>query len=117
MKCKKTFDLVTPIYLDIQKLSFNASQPMDPKAFKQLLKTTPKFINILAENGIHAPKDLLWYFPRTYEDRRDIKPISLLKFDGSTEITKGKVIKKSLIRTPRGKKLATIEFIDEQDNK
>ena len=90
---------------------------MDPKEFKSLLKTTPKFINILAEHGIYEPKDLLWYFPRTYEDRRDIKPLSLLTYDWSVEITKGKVTKKSLIRTPRWKRLATIEFIDEQENK
>jgi RecG-like helicase len=61
---------------------------MDPKEFKSLLRTTPKFINILAEHGIHEPKDFLWYFPRTYEDRRDIRPLALLKYDESVEITK-----------------------------
>ena len=90
---------------------------MEHKEFKKLLKTTDKFVNILASNGITSPEDLLWYFPRTYEDRREIKPLSLLIPDDSTQITKGKVIKKSMIRTPRGKSLVTIQFIDEQENK
>ena len=90
---------------------------MDPKEFKKLLKTTDKFVTILASNAITSPEDLLWYFPRTYEDRREIKPLALLNDDGTTQITKGKIIKKALIRTPRGKRLATMEFIDEQENK
>lgn len=90
---------------------------MDQKAFTKLLKTTAKFTNILAQHSIRTPEDLLWYFPRTYEDRTQIKPLSLLQTDNTVQITKGKVVKKSIITTPRGKKLVDIHFIDEEENK
>lgn len=90
---------------------------MDNKAYKSTLKTTDKYVNILKANGYESPEKLLWYFPRTYEDRRQIKPLSQLKYDGSQEITKAKVIKKWMIRTPTGKQLIEIQLIDEEENK
>ena len=48
------------------------------KEFKKILKTTGKYIQILAENGITNTEELLLYFPRAYEDRRNLKMISQL---------------------------------------
>jgi hypothetical protein len=43
---------------------------------KTLLKTTPRYISLLALNGISTPKQLLLNFPRTYEDRSTLVPIA-----------------------------------------
>jgi len=45
---------------------------------KEQLKTTNKYSSILESNGIKTIKDLLQYFPRSYEDRSFIKPLSEL---------------------------------------
>ncbi|MDR2540610.1 MAG: hypothetical protein LBD11_02215 [Candidatus Peribacteria bacterium] len=62
---------------------------------KQLLKTTPRYISILAQNGIQTLKDFFNYFPRAYEDRSQIKPLNALIFDekGKTA-TKGMIVQK-----------------------
>ncbi len=48
---------------------------------KSLIRTTPKYISILASVDIHTAKDFLEYFPRTYQDRTQITPLSELFFD------------------------------------
>lgn len=80
---------------------------------KSQLKTTPKYINILKNNGIESLKDLMLYFPRTYEDRKEIKNLSTVITDGTLQTVKWMVTKKSMFTTPRGKKISQIHFIDE----
>jgi RecG-like helicase len=48
---------------------------------KEQLKTTSKYSSILENNGIITIKDLLQYFPRSYEDRSFIKALSELVFN------------------------------------
>lgn len=85
---------------------------------KSLLSTTSKYLDLLAQNWIHTPEDLLHYFPRTYEDRREIKQLDQLLLDGwVAQTVKGKITKKALITTGRGRKMTTIEFIDEHEKK
>jgi RecG-like helicase len=60
----------------------------------KFLKTTGKQIGILAVNDIHTTEDLLRYFPRTYEDRTQIKTIDQVVYDGSSQVLKGKIVKK-----------------------
>ncbi|MEI6117762.1 MAG: hypothetical protein WCP92_00405 [bacterium] len=64
---------------------------------KIALKTTPKYIKILADEGITTVKDFLQYYPRAYEDRSTIRNLNELIFNekGMTA-TKGKIIKKSI---------------------
>jgi RecG-like helicase len=50
-------------------------------SLKDELKTTPKYVQILAQNGITTMKDFFNYFPRTYEDRSKIAPLDSLIFD------------------------------------
>ena len=50
-------------------------------SLKDELKTTPRYIQILAQNGITTMKDFFNYFPRTYEDRSKIAPLDSLIFD------------------------------------
>ena len=80
---------------------------------KSFLKTTPRYLNILAQNGISSIKSFFNYFPRTYEDRASIQPINNLQINEKwTTATKGKIISKKIIR--RGSKtLYDITFADE----
>jgi RecG-like helicase len=42
---------------------------------KSFLKTTPKYLSILDKNWIRTIKEFLQYFPRTYEDRSQLKTL------------------------------------------
>lgn len=80
---------------------------------KKILKTNGRYIQILAENGIHTVADLLQYFPRTYEDRSSILTLKNLYIDWQTTIaTKWQIIEKKF--SPRwGKKVYEIMFQDQ----
>lgn len=84
---------------------------------KLALKTTPKYIKILAAQGITTVKDFLQYFPRAYEDRSTIRNLNELIFNekGMTA-TKGKITKKSIFMRG-GKRIYTINFVDPIGNK
>jgi ATP-dependent DNA helicase RecG len=81
---------------------------------KDQLKTTNKYISILENNGIKDTKDLLQYFPRTYEDRSFIQPLSQLNINEKwVATTKGKILEKKF--SPRkGRKVYECSFVDEQ---
>ena len=81
---------------------------------KKQLRTTPKYINILKSNGIQTLKDLMLYFPRTYEDRKEIKNLGTVLTDGTLQTVKGLITKKSVFTTSTGKKISQIHFVDEE---
>ncbi|MEI7563121.1 MAG: hypothetical protein WCJ39_05655 [bacterium] len=84
---------------------------------KLLLKTTPKYIEILAKNGITTIKDFLQYFPRTYEDRSTIRPLDALQVnEKGIAATKGHILSKSIFARG-GKRIYDIKFVDEKGNK
>ncbi len=84
---------------------------------KLALKTTPKYIKILATVGITTVKDFLQYFPRAYEDRSTIRNLHELIFnEKGITATKGKILKKSIF-IRGGKKIYTINFVDTVGNK
>ncbi|MFA5748292.1 MAG: hypothetical protein WC872_04260, partial [Candidatus Absconditabacterales bacterium] len=84
---------------------------------KSTLKTTPKYISILAKNGINTIKDFLQYFPRTYEDRASIRNLKELIFnEKGITATKGQIISKKFFARG-GKKIYDIQFLDEIGNK
>jgi len=95
-------------------MSMSGTNTTDRDDFRKQLKTTGKYVDILHANGFFTITDLLHFYPRTYEDRRDIRPLSMLNYAWGTEITKAKVVKKWMIRTPTGKKLIEIKFVDEE---
>ena len=67
-------------------------------SLKDELKTTPRYVNILASNWITTMKDFFNYFPRTYEDRSKIAPLDSLIFDAKwVAATKWIIIKKTRI--------------------
>ena len=61
----------------------------------------PKRAKFLARLGIRSIRDLLYFFPRKYQDRRLIKKISTLT-PGEKVLIKGKVIVTSLKRSQKG---------------
>ena len=67
-------------------------------SLKDELKTTPRYVQILAQNGITTMKDFFNYFPRTYEDRSKIAPLDSLIFDAKgIAATKWVITKKSRV--------------------
>ena len=84
---------------------------------KTALKTTPKYLKILAAEGIVTVKDFLQYFPRAYEDRSTIRNLHELIFnEKGITATKGKIIKKTIFMRG-GKRIYTINFVDPIGNK
>ena len=84
---------------------------------KSILKTTPRYIKILADQWITTVKDFLQHFPRAYEDRSTIRNLNELIFnEKGITATKGKIVKKSIFM--RGwRKIYTINFVDPIGNK
>ena len=67
-------------------------------SLKDELKTTPRYVQILAQNGITTMKDFFNYFPRTYEDRSKIAPLDSLIFDAKwITATKWVITKKTRV--------------------
>ncbi|MCK4935716.1 MAG: ATP-dependent DNA helicase RecG [Elusimicrobiales bacterium] len=61
----------------------------------------PKRVKMLEGLGVRAIWDLIYYFPRRYEDRSHIKPISQVR-EGNLETIKGRVLTLGTWK-PRGK--------------
>lgn len=75
---------------------------MDLKTSAQYIKGVgPARFELLNRLGIHTVGDLLYYFPRAYEDRRNIRSISELE-EGSFATVKAEVVKASLRRSRSG---------------
>ncbi len=54
-------------------------------------------------------------FPRTYEDRQEIKTLNTLSTEWNIQTVKGYITKKSMFQTPWGKKISQVHFIDEEE--
>lgn len=80
--------------------------------FKKRLRTTPKYINTLADRQIKNQRDFFYYFPRDYEDRSSIKTISELQ-EWIKSVVKAKIVDKNLIHTSRWKKIIEFKLQDE----
>lgn len=52
------------------------------------IRTTKKYSTLLASNGIQSIKELLEYFPRTYEDRSQIKTLQEITTDNRVQTVK-----------------------------
>ena len=59
----------------------------------------PKKEVVFNKLGVYTVKDLLYYFPFRYEDRRNVKKISQLK-EGELSVVKGKVLSSHLKKIP-----------------
>lgn len=84
---------------------------------KIALKTTSKYLKILADAWIMSVKDFLQYFPRAYEDRSTIRNLNELIFnEKGITATKWNIIKKNIFMRG-GKKIYNIIFVDPVGNK
>ncbi|MBU0626358.1 hypothetical protein KKG31_06870 [Patescibacteria group bacterium] len=91
---------------------------------KLLLRTTPKYVSLLAQNGIVTVQDFLQYFPRAYEDRSNLKTLNEINQDSmffkneknEKVMVKCQIVKKSVFYRG-GKKIYDIQFADELGNK
>ena len=87
------------------------------KTLKEYLKTTPKYVNLLQANGVATMKQFLQYFPRTYEDRKNMVTLHEMQSEDIAYSVKVHVQKKVLIKTPRGKKILELQVVDTKDVK
>ena len=74
----------------------------------------PKRAEIFSSLGIDTVEDLLYYFPRRYEDRRNLATISTLK-EGQTQTIKAKVLVKGERRSYRRHSFTITEMAVEDD--
>ncbi len=68
------------------------------KSIQYIKGVGPKRAQSLGRLGIRTVKDLLYYFPRTHQDRSRVEEISKLA-DGATSMVKGVVFKIKSFRT------------------
>ncbi len=54
---------------------------------KKQLKTTPRYATILQKNGINTLKDFLQYFPRDYENRKDMITLDQVNLEDKLSIS------------------------------
>lgn len=85
--------------------------------FKTILKTTPKYVQLLANAGIHTIKDFFQYFPRAYEDRENLKTFDQLNDPLTPYSVKVKVTEKKIQIRPGGKKITDIHVEDTKGQK
>ncbi|MCM8784221.1 MAG: ATP-dependent DNA helicase RecG [Candidatus Omnitrophica bacterium] len=71
----------------------------------------PKRCKDLQRLGVNSVFDLLYLFPRRYEDRREFKKVSRLE-DGRTELVMGEVIFTNLRRSRRGIYIFEVRITD-----
>lgn len=81
------------------------------KLYEDLEELNDKILKKLKKLGIKSPFDLLYYFPRTYEDRTNIKSIGDLRGE-EYAVVKGKVVSANLTTSSTRKKLFKARISD-----
>ncbi|NQT95768.1 MAG: ATP-dependent DNA helicase RecG [Candidatus Omnitrophica bacterium] len=76
----------------------------------------PDRLKLLKRLGISTVQDCLLHFPRRYEDRSNLKPISELKED-EYQTVKGKVLSSSVFSTRRGRRIFQLAVGDDSGKK
>lgn len=82
-------------------------RPPDPDMNVQFVKGVGERLSkLFGKLGIFTAQDLLWHFPRRYEDRRSMRRIAQLHA-GETACFRGKIVVADNMRTPRSGTLLT----------
>src|SRR3989338_421419 len=87
------------------------------------LKTSPRYLKgvgpersaLLARLGLRTLEDLFYFFPRRYEDRRQVKSVSDLLV-GEKECAAGVVSSRGLIRTRNGQTIFKVVVSDKMSH-
>jgi len=79
---------------------------------KQLLKTSPRYISLLAQTWIQSVKDFLLCFPRAYEDRWTLKTFETLEFESKVAQSCKVLVTNKTVQPRWNKKLYSIEITD-----
>ncbi len=87
--------------------------PSVAPTLKDCLKTTSTYLGLLAANGIKTMQDFFQYFPRTFEDRKNIVLLKDLQSEQVIYTVKMLVEKITILKTGRGKKIITYACVDE----
>lgn len=86
-----------------------------PNSLEDSIDTLPgvgeKRAEALAQLGVETLRDLLFHFPRTYEDRRNVTAISEVK-DGDSVTILAEVVKSKVVRLRRRLSLAEVTLKD-----
>src|SRR5947209_17433688 len=87
--------------------------PADPLAQNvQFLKGVgPERAEVLQRLGIHTVRDLLFHFPRAYEDLTDVRPISGLQ-EGKLQTVRGEVVEIEGRRLADGRCVVSVVLSD-----
>jgi len=88
---------------------------LDAKLTSSFLHTTPVYIKKLNEMGIMTVRDLLYYFPRGYEDRTHIRKIHEIDLN-QLNVIKGKITNIENLMTKGYKKITRAELEDDVGN-
>jgi len=81
--------------------ALNNESPDEPTGIQFLKSVGPKRARLLEKLGISKPEDLLYHFPRRYEDRSNLKKFFQLKH-GDHETVMGTVVSCQDIRPRKG---------------
>lgn len=84
---------------------------------KQYLKTTPKYINLLAQNGIQTIRDFFLNFPRTYEDRKNITLLQDIQSEQIQYTVKLFIDTMAIIKTRKWRKVIVYQAHDQTGRK
>lgn len=84
---------------------------------KKYLRTTPKYLQLLASNWISTIRDFFLNFPRTYEDRKNIILLQNIQSEQIQYTVKLFVDSMAVIRTGKGKKIIVFQTHDETGQK
>ncbi|MFW6270357.1 MAG: ATP-dependent DNA helicase RecG [Bacillota bacterium] len=86
-----------------------------PESVQFIKGVGPKRAEILAKLDIHTVEDLLYYFPRTYEDRSKVKNIHEVT-PGEEVTLKVKVLTVNIVRPKKGLSILRVSFSDGKDS-
>lgn len=79
---------------------------------RKILRTTPRYVSILNNNRIFSIKDLLNYFPRTYENRSTLYTLDQLSNEINEKVSVKWYIEEKKVFFRNWKKIYDIRFID-----
>ncbi len=81
-------------------------------SISSLNKLEKKYKNVFKKLGLSTIKDILFYFPRKYEDRKTVYPINLINLGDTVNII-GKVTSISFFETKKDKIVLKVSLQDE----